>query len=155
LKSNGINAKAVAVHEALARANFVRDVELLSVQFLRSRGWTVHEASFPVLDVTFESEKPLRVRLQCDDWNDLPPSVQLLNPDGSEWTAALPHPTFHLDKHPTTGRPFICMIGSREYHTHTSHISDHWANYKNQDGMNLPGLLDRFNRAWRKAMGLR
>lgn len=143
------------MHEALARANFLRDVELLSPLFLRSRGWTLNEASFPVLDVTFESEKPLRVRLQCDEWNDLPPSVQLLNPDGSERTTELPLPTFHLDKHPTTGRPFICMVGSREYHTHTSHVTDLWANYKSQDGMNLPGLLDRFNRAWRKAMGLR
>lgn len=142
------------MHEALARANFVRDVELLSPLFLHNRGWTLNEANFPVLDITFESEKPLRVRLQCDEWNDLPPSVQLLKPDGSEWVAGLPGSTFHQDKHPITSKTFICMVGSREYHTHTSHITDHWANYKNQDGMNLPGLLDRFNRAWRKAMRL-
>lgn len=142
------------MHESLARANFLRDVELLSPLFLRSRGWTLNEASFPVLDVTFESEKPLRVRLQCDEWNDSPPSVQLLKPDGSEWESGLPGPTFHQDKHAITGRTFICMVGSREYHTHVSHVTDHWINYKNQDGMNLPGLLDRFNRAWRKEMRL-
>lgn len=142
------------MHESLARANFLRDVELLSPLFLRSRGWTLNEASFPVLDVTFASANPLRVRLQCDEWNDLPPSVQLLKPDGSEWGSGLPLPTFHQDKHAITGRTFICMVGSREYHTHPNHLTDLWDNYKNQDGMNLPGLLDRFNRAWRKAMRL-
>lgn len=142
------------MHEALARANFARDVELLSPVFLQNRGWTLNEAEFPSLDVTFDSDNPLRLCLRCDEWNELPPSVRLLKPDGSEWEAGLLGPTFHQDKHPSTGRPFICMVGSREYHTHPSHLADHWVNYKSQDGMNLPGLLDRFNRAWRKVMSL-
>ena len=139
------------VHEALARANFERDIGFLTSIFLRSRGWTLNEATCPILDVTFESDTPLRLRLQCDEWNELPPSVRLLKPDGGEWLSGLPSPTFHQDKHPTTGLPFICMVGSREYHTHGSHLGDLWVNYKDQTGMNLPGLLDRFNRAWRKA----
>jgi len=142
------------VHEALARANFARDVELLSPTFLKNRGWTVNCVEFPTLDVTFNSDNPLRVRLRCDEWNELPPGVQLLKSDGSEWESGLHGPVFHQDKHPLTGRTFICMVGAREYHTHTSHVTDQWVNYKDKDGMNLPGLLDRFNRAWRKEMGL-
>lgn len=142
------------MHEALARVNFERDIKRLTPVFLRNRGWTLNAATFPVLDVTFESDKPLRLLLHCDEWNELPPSVRLLKPDGSEWDSGLPGPTFHQDKHPTTGLPFICMVGSREYHTHSSHSSDLWVNYKNQDGMNLPGILDRFNSAWRKANNL-
>lgn len=142
------------MHEALAKAKFARDVELLSPVFLENRGWTLNSADFPVLDVTFESKSSLRVQLRCDQWNELPPSAQLLRQDGNSWTVGLRGPTFHQDGHPTTGRPFICMVGSREYHTHSSHLGDHWSNYKDQDGMNLLGLLDRFNRAWRKEMGL-
>lgn len=142
------------VHEALAKANFVRDVGLLSPVFLQNRRWILNEAEFPVLDVTFRSNTPLRVRLQCDEWNELPPSVRIIKPDGGEWAAGLRGPIFHQDKHPSTGRTFICMVGSREYHTHTSHLNDLWVNYKAQDGMNLPGLLDRFSRAWRKEMGI-
>lgn len=151
---SGTNAKAAAVHEALAKANFELDVAFMSETFLRSRGWTLHSATFPTLDVTFNSVRPLRLRLQCDQWNELPPSVWLLNPDGSANVQGLRGPTFHLDSHPTTGRQFICMVGSREYHTHTSHVTDLWENYKAQNGMNLPGLLDRFNRAWRKEMNI-
>jgi hypothetical protein len=146
--------KEAEVHEALARANFARDAELLSPLFLQSRSWTLNAASFPLLDVTFVSDKPLRLRLHCDEWNELPPSVQLLKADGTEWEAGLQGPTFHQDKHPVAERTFICMVGSREYHTHPSHLNDLWANYKDQDGMNLPGLLDRFSRAWRKEMKL-
>ena len=142
------------MHEALAKANFERDIVLLSRVFLQNRGWTLNEANFPVLDVTFVSNISVRLRLLCDEWNELPPSVQLLKPDGGEWEVGLRGPAFHQDKHPSLGRTFICMAGAREYHTHPGHLTDLWVNYKEQDGMNLPGLLDRFNRAWRKEMGL-
>jgi hypothetical protein len=144
----------VAVHEALARANFRSDVEKLSPPFLKNRNWTLNEAEFPILDVTFNSDKPLRLRLRCDEWNELPPSVELLKPGGSEWTEGLPGGAFHQDRHETVGRTFICMVGAREYHIHSSHRADYWANHKDQDGMRLVGLLDRFNRSWRKAVGL-
>ncbi len=139
------------MHEALSRANFERDVKLLYPAFVANRKWLVNAVEFPILDVTFLDGLPLRLRLKCDQWDELPPSVSLLNPDGSDWTTTLPHPTFHQDAHPTTGRPFICMIGSREYHEHSSHVGDLWANHKAADGMNLLGLLDRFHSAWRQA----
>ena len=142
------------MHEALAKANFERDVAFMSQTFLRNRDWTLNNATFPILDVTFNSAKPLRLRLHCDEWNELPPSVWLLKLDGSPSVPGLHGPTFHMDNHPTAGRQFICMVGTREYHTHISHVADLWANHKAQDGMNLPGLLDRFNRAWRKEMNI-
>lgn len=142
------------MHEALARANFERDVEKLSPTFLKNRNWTLNHVEYPILDVTFNSDKPLRLRLHCEQWNELPPSVDLLEPDGSEWTGGLPGGAFHQDKHESTGRTFICMVGAREYHVHSSHKTDSWANYKDEAGMRLVGLLDRFNRSWRKAVGL-
>jgi hypothetical protein len=142
------------VHEALAKANFERDIAFLVPAFLNSRDWTLNEVAYPVLDVTFNSANPLRVRLHCDQWNELPPSVLILKADGTERGPELRGPTFHSDKHTVTGHTYICLIGTREYHTHNSHLTDPWVNYKAQDGMNLPGLLDRFNRAWRKEMQL-
>ena len=141
------------MHEQLAKANFDRDVKVLSPHFLTSQKWLLHSADFPIVDVTFLGVKPLRVRLQCDQWPELPPAAELLTADGTKPAQGLPGGIFHPDMHPQTQRPFVCMRGFREYHTHSSHLNDHWATYRTEDGMNLPGLLAQLSRAWRKAAG--
>ena len=142
------------MHEVLARENFARDVGFLSPVFLQSRGWILNQVEMPILDVTFTSATPLRVRLRCDEWDELPPSVELLKVDGGAYVEGLKGPVFHKDSHPIVGRSWVCMVGYREYHTYVSHVTDVWAAYRGQDGMNLSGLLDRLNRAWRKEMGI-
>lgn len=145
------------MHEALAKVKFDRDVQFLSPIFVSSRDWKLHTCVFPTIDVTFNGTRPLRVRLTCDDWNELAPAAELLKPDGlgpADNLKGVPGGRFHADLHPGTHRPFICMRGFREYHTHPSHLNDSWATYREQDGMNLPGLLDQLSRAWRKAVGL-
>lgn len=137
------------MHETLARLNFDADVELLTPQLARVHGWIIHFKTFPVIDVTFDGTRPLRVRLMCDDWPEKPPSAELVSADGSP-PQGLPGGVFHQDLHPTTQKPFVCMRGFREYHTHPSHATDHWEAYKGQDGMNLPGLLAQLSHAWRK-----
>lgn len=142
------------MHEQLARLNFEKDVALLTEVFLRSRNWTVNAHQFPILDVTFNGGKPIRIRLTCDNWNELPPAEEILLADGSPWkgpTAA--NSIFNGGPHSVRRGPFICMRGFRGYHTHGGHVSDSWENYRAQDGNNLPGLLDQVSRAWRKAMG--
>src|SRR5689334_8392558 len=122
--------KAVAVlNKEVSRVLFETQVGGLSARLLDLRQWTVKSMNFPVLDVAFAADgrTPLRVRLLCDDWNDRPPSVQLLSPDGDPLTQVARDPAgiFNNSAHPVTGRPFICTPGSREYHTHTSHTADH------------------------------
>lgn len=136
------------MHEALARAIFDRDVAALTDKSAARQKLIVHERSFPVLDVTIEHRRPLRLRLQADGWDETPPSIVLLNPDGSLWTGPLPGGVFNAP-HPSTGRPFICMRGVREYHTHPSHLNEHWDNYRRQDGMSLVGILMQLCHAWR------
>ncbi len=140
------------MHAVLARILFEKEVELLR-PMLANRNWTLNSASYPILDVTFEGARPLRVRLDCSEWDSVPPSVVLQNADGSDLTGPTPGGIFNGSAHPSTGKQFICMRGVREYHTHPSHVQEKWDAYRGQDGMNLPGILDQMSRAWRRAYG--
>ena len=54
---------------------------------------------------------------------------------GHEWPAGInagPHPIFN--------RPFICIRGTAEYHTHPSHLRDRWDFYRGR--IALADLLD-------------
>lgn len=141
------------MHEALARANFEHDAALLTARMTELQGLVVHRREYPLLDVTVVHPTSIRIRMQCDDWDELPPSIALLGPDGSPWKGPLPPGgVFNAGRHPTTGRPFICMRGSREYHTHPGHRNDAWANHRGQDGMNLVGILMQLCAVWRGGM---
>ena len=137
-----------------ARALFDEAVGLLDERLLEARGWVVHSRDFPLLDISFRDpeRKELRLKITCDDWNDTPPSVTLCALDGTE-LAALPSQrpgsTIFASPHQHRGGPFICMIGSREYHTHGSHVGDHWNNYRAHSDYRLGALLDQFWRGWR------
>jgi len=138
------------VHDALAKANFEADVAKLSDDAAARVGLEIQARTYPVLDLTVKHSRPLRLRLRCDFWDELPPAVELLNPDGT--LLAPPHlgDIFNDGAHPSSGRPFICMRGTREYHTHSSHLNDRWDNYRGQDGMNIPGIAMQIARAWRR-----
>jgi hypothetical protein len=141
--------RAAAVHDALAKANFEADVAKLSDVAAERVGLDIHTRSYPVLDLTVQHTRALRLRLGCDSWDEMPPSVALLNPDGTFLAPPALGDIFN-DNHPTTGRPFICMRGTREYHTHSSHLNDHWDNYRGLNGMNIPGIAMQIARAWRR-----
>jgi hypothetical protein len=143
------------MNTTLATAIFDNETKGFSSRLLELRSWTINEMSYPVLDVTFHSpnRKPLRVRFVCDNYNEDPVIVQLLAEDGSFLTA-LPsgHGVLNVGPHPTTGKPFICSPGSREYHTHPSHIGDKWENYRGKSGFDLGGLLTQIYNAWKKTV---
>lgn len=142
------------MHEAASKAIFNSQAEKLTEQLLRLRNWTLHSKTYPVLDISFhaESRTPLRVRLLCDNWDETPPSVQFLSLEGELLSTIQRDPAgiFHAGPHPNTGRPFVCTAGSREYHTHSSHTSDYWSNYRNKSGFDLGGIVTKIWRAWKK-----
>jgi hypothetical protein len=142
--------------EALSRAAFDRDVGRLDRRMADKFGWEVVTTRFPVLDVIFRhsTATPLRLRFTCADWDELPPSIELLSADGSHLTAPPPHlgGVFHPGPHPNTGRPFVCMRGALEYHTHPSHLNDQWWNYRGKPGIDLLGILSQLWRAWKRAV---
>jgi hypothetical protein len=145
------------VLEALSRASFDRDVGRIDTRSARMYGWTIVEASYPILDVVFNHAvaAPLRLRLTCTDWDELPPSIELLAADGQHLSTAPPNVggVFHPGPHPITGRLFVCMRGAREYHTHFSHLADLWDNYRGKPGNDLAGIVVQLWRAWKRSVG--
>lgn len=146
------------MNSVAAKALFDAAVAGLGDRLLKARGWVVHSRAWPSFEVSFCSDQrqELRVRLGCDDWNDMPPSVDLLAPDGRPLTA-LPNqrsgPTatiFNGSPHPRTNRPFVCMIGVREYHEHPSHVNDLWSNYKSLDSYSLGEIVTQLWRGWER-----
>lgn len=145
------------MHPTAVQALFEAEMATLSDQLAERRRWLFHARAFPVLDSSFTAlgRTTLRLRLTCDDWNDTPPSILLCAADGTPLTTLLPNPTgvFNQGPHPQTGRPFVCMRGAREYHTHPSHVGDSWTNLKDSSNYTLGGILTQLWHAWQKGSG--
>ena len=143
------------MNRAASKALFDEQTQHIQGDLVESRNWRVFSREFPTLDVAFVTpgRQPLRVQMHAEDWNELPPVVRLLTLEG-EWLTALPTgPTsiFNSSAHPITGKPFVCMAGTREYHTHSSHTSDLWENYKTRSGYDLGGILTQIWSGWLKS----
>ena len=138
------------MHEALAKANFERDVAVLTDSTATRQHLTIHARDYPILDVTVQHTKPIRLRFHGDGFDELPPAIAILKPDGPPWSEALPGGVFNGGPHSVKGGPFICMRGSREYHTHGSHVNDKWDTYRGQDGMGIYGILMQLAGVWRR-----
>lgn len=145
------------MNETLARAIFDDQVRGLSERLLEFRGWTLFAKEYPVLDVGFTAEgrEPLRVRLECEGWNEKPALIKLLSLDGHRLTYAPRDNTGVINPgpHPITRRPFVCLPGSREYHAHIQHMTDRWENYRGKDDFTLGGILTKIWRTWEKTRG--
>jgi len=143
------------MNRAAAAALFDDQTKSLEDELLELRRWTVFSRNFPVLEIGFNgmNRAPLRVRMHCEDWNELPPSISLLSATGEVLMAVPTGPTgiFHQGPHPNTGQPFVCMAGSREYHMHSSHTADLWDNYKTRPGYDLGGIMTRIWNGWLKS----
>jgi hypothetical protein len=141
------------MHEAASRALFEEEVSKIRSELLDLRGWTLFSKEYPILEMGFSAQDGARIRLKlvCDDWNERPPSVQFLDWEGRPLTAIQRDPAgvFNNSPHPTTGRPFVCMKGAREYHTHPSHIADAWETARGNDKFALGGILTQLWHVWR------
>jgi hypothetical protein len=149
------------MHELVSRSLFEEQVKGLNGRLAASRSWVLHQIEYPLIDLTFTASEtnrvPLRLQVRCQNWNEIPPSVTLLdgaagflpsaNPPRQE---ILPNPSgiFHPGPHPNTGRPFVCMAGTLEYHTHPSHVTDYWEGYRTKAAFDLGGLLTQIWNGW-------
>jgi hypothetical protein len=143
------------MHEAVSRHLFAEGVKGLGPELCAARGWALHVAEFPILELGFSAtgRQSIRMRATCNDWNGLPPSVEWLDNEGKALTAIPQGSGGQLNNsaHPVTGRPFVCMAGVREYHTHSSHVGDSWENYRERSGYDLGGVLTQLWRVWLEA----
>lgn len=125
-------------------------------ELLAEREWLVLHRAFPELTLAVRHRATGRVRVfrfRFDGWNDQPPSLSLVDGETLEELPGTMWPTDGQGHwHPTgwqpaggqtTTRPFMCMVGIREYHTHTSHAQDSWDKYKNESGFDLGGIISR------------
>ena len=75
--------------------------------------------------------QPGMFRLDCSRFDASPPSVSMVDPSTAvelpleRWTPGVAHGI-----HPSTGKPFVCLQGTAEYHTHPSHLDDSWDKYR-------------------------
>lgn len=76
-------------------------------------------------------ERRWQFALDCADFDAEPPSVDMVDLETHErlpieqWLPGVPH-----SLHPVTGRPFVCIQGTAEYHSHPSHTNDPWDRYR-------------------------
>jgi hypothetical protein len=137
---------------AVSRRKFKRAVDAIrgrAAGFAAAAGWEVVDDAYPILAVVLThptSRRRVGFRFLCDNWDELPPSLSLFDPDtGAElpwakwpqggWAAGNPHPRTH--------KPFLCLPGIREFHTHTSHLREKWDNLQGRDTYSLLYILHR------------
>lgn len=142
------------MHRAAAKALFDKQAGISPV-LLAERQWELLSREFPVLDVVFAASGrvSLRLQLSCPEWNELPPAILLMDLSGKHLSTTPRDPggVFNPSAHPRTGRPFICMRGSLEYHTHPSHLNDLWEQLRGKSSYDLGGIVTQVWHAWKKA----
>lgn len=141
------------MNEQLSKASFEREVAMLTEAWAAALKVRVNSKDYPIVDLTFMHAVPLRLKLVCDNWPELPPSVELMDELGRHLKpdALSRGGIFNSSAHPSTGRPFVCMRGTREYHTHSSHRNEKWEAYRGQEGMGIVGIALQIGSAWKKA----
>ena len=86
----------------------------------------------------------LALRLDGARYDAEPFRVAVTTTDGEPVPHHMWPPGLSLGVHPVLNRPFACLQGTYEYHSHPSHLADHWATYRNQ--LRLADLLDHLLR---------
>ena len=120
--------RGLVMHPEASKLIFEEEVGRWPPDLASARGWVMHELRYPIIDCEFThpGRTPLRLKLSFDGWDDQPPSIGLLSSGGAMLPTLPPNPTgiFNPSAHPITARPFICTAGSREFHTHSSHLGE-------------------------------
>lgn len=139
---------------AVSRAKFdraVAEVKTTAAPFVEAHGWEVLSTDYPVFEVVFThpaSQRRVGFRFSFDNWNQTAPSLELFDPD-QDGRPPLPWEKWPRKgwaagaTHPGTRRPFLCLPGIREYHTHSSHKNDHWEPLAGRDSYSMLNLIHR------------
>lgn len=145
------------MHPEASKLIFEDEVGRWPPDLASTRGWVLHEVHYPLIDCEFKrtGRTPLRLKLLFDGWDDQPPIITLHSSDGALLASLPPNPTsiFNSSAHPITGRPFICMAGSREFHTHSSHLNEPWSRLKGKPGFGIGDILTKLWHGWLKGAG--
>lgn len=170
------------VDPEVSRSKFDREIaeyRALGADY-RARGWFLVHADFPRVLVVMAAPqlKPAAivtgVALDYTNYDQLPPSVQLVNPftgvpfKRKELPTALPRLVEGqavqlpggpagmqmivnqaqdlMQAHTPEDVPFLCLAGTREYHQHPAHGGDAWELHRTTGAGRLVRLLDIVHR---------
>jgi hypothetical protein len=142
--------------ELLMKKHFEQDTKILNDNklLLESRNWKVLKCKYPDFIVSMEhptTKNSYGFHFICDDY---PISLQIVDINNfnllpnNQW----PQEGSFLQNHPLNGRPFLCMPGLREYHTHSSHKNETQWSFP-CDKFRLPQLIDRVYSNFLKSRG--
>jgi hypothetical protein len=140
------------VDPTVSRRKFERELEIIRTQaagFVEAAAWEFVDAIYPVLAVIFthpRSKRRVGFHFLCDDWDEVPPALSLFDPETKEelaWSKWPQQGWSAGQSHPTTGKPFLCLPGIREYHVHGSHQNDRWDNLRGKESYSLRYILHR------------
>ena len=148
--------------EAVSRRKFEAEIRSLTTEavgYVSAKGWSLVSAIHPILAIAlrhYRSSREIEFRFTCDDWDELPPSLALHNPEEGrelEW-AEWPKAGWVVhNSHPSTKKPFLCLPGIREYHTHPSHVGDKWEGYRLRGTYRLRDIIDRVHQRFNDSHG--
>ncbi len=137
--------------EDLARALFEEETRDMTEAHSTALQRVRFAVAFPILDFGFDAPDmvPLRIRLDAHRYNAEAPAVTLRDWGGTPFKT-LPHSggIFNASAHAITHLPFVCMIGTNEYHTHSSHVADAWSQYR--DSRTLGSIVYQIQQGWRQ-----
>ena len=157
-----IRAFEEEMDQAVSRKKFDEEARALQTDaaaFVRAKGWRLVSAIHPTLAILLRhrlSGREIEFRFACDEWDEFPPSLSLYDPDGARelpWADWPKRGWVVHDSHPTTGRPFLCLPGIREYHTHPSHRNDTWDGYRLRATYRLRDIVDRVDQRFNDSDG--
>ncbi len=120
---------------------------------LVDRGWLILEHTYPRLTITMHHRRTGKLRtfqFDFDTWNDEPPALGIVDPETRQAVAGALWPQYQSYWHQSswasspliiTPKPFMCMSGIREYHTHHAHAQDSWEKYKSSPDYSVCGIV--------------
>ncbi len=133
---------------------------LSSEEMHRKRGIIMLKREFPNVILSFSAIqlKPavhvFAVKVNFDNYDLDPPSIRFIDPFTWEDLPNIPIPMLRrmikdngmmelqpLVQQDTTGLPFICFPGVREYHRHPAHSGNSWLLHRKVDGEGTLGFL--------------
>lgn len=141
-----------------------REIDLWheSAEVYRRRGWILLGRREDEVDIAFLARLRLGiqqvpivvacVRFDFTNYDLWPPALDFIDPDTGEYTAPLVPAVIETEhgprnlligNHPETGRPFLCVPGVRQYHTHPQHSGDSWLLHRAGREGALGTLCDR------------
>lgn len=144
-------------------AKFLRELEhwQANADTYRRRGWVMLAQGDLSVDIAFTTKVNFlnqvadvvcaTVRFEFSNYDLWPPSVSFINLTSAEpWmppmrafmeTSEGPRDLI-VNAHPETGQPFLCVPGTREYHSHPQHSGDDWLLHRGSGEGRLVPLCD-------------